>query len=180
MNLDYKIFKLINQFAGENLIFDNFVILITNYGIIFLALVLTWLWFSKKNTRCQKRKEVLLALIIGLIAICITELIGSIYFRPRPFVTHDVNLLISKLSTDTSFPSTHSTGSFALAFSILKTNKSLGVVLLVFSVLMALSRVFVGVHYPSDVLAGAIISYAVTCFVMFVVIFYTKNIKNSN
>lgn len=57
MNLDYKIFKLINQFAGENLIFDNFVILFTNYGIIFLALVLTWLWFSKKILDVKKGKK---------------------------------------------------------------------------------------------------------------------------
>lgn len=178
MNLDYNIFELINQFAGKNLSFDHFVTFFTNYGIIFLVLVLIWLWFSKKNNRCQKRKEVVLALIIAFIAIGITELIGSIYFRPRPFVSHDVNLLIEKLSTDTSFPSTHSTGSFALAFSILKTNKKIGVMLLIFAVLMGFSRVFVGVHYPSDILAGAIISYAVTYFVMLVISFY-KQYKKS-
>ncbi|HHY73229.1 MAG TPA: phosphatase PAP2 family protein [Bacillus bacterium] len=88
------------------------------------------------------------------------------YFRPRPFVTYAVNLLSDKLNTDPSFPSNHSTGAFALAFALFWQRRKMGIVLIALAVCMALSRIFIGVHYPLDVAAGALIAFIVTFVVM--------------
>jgi undecaprenyl-diphosphatase len=65
-----------------------------------------------------------------------------------------VNQLVEE--TGSSFPSKHATISFLLATFVFLLNKKLGFLFLVFAVLVSTGRVFVGVHYPSDILVGAI------------------------
>ncbi|MBU1916457.1 phosphatase PAP2 family protein, partial [Patescibacteria group bacterium] len=78
-----------------------------------------------------------------------------------PFVVlTDVNLLINPPLTAKSFPSDHAIISFALAFSVLMLHRRLGAVLLICAGAVAVGRVLVGVHYPLDVLAGAILGTA--------------------
>jgi membrane-associated phospholipid phosphatase len=63
-------------------------------------------------------------------------------------------------STDPSFPSDHATGAFAIAVAVLLISWRVGLGFLLFAAAIAVSRVIVGVHYPSDVLAGAAIGSA--------------------
>ncbi|UZM96955.1 phosphatase PAP2 family protein [Lysinibacillus sp. MHQ-1] len=76
---------------------------------------------------------------------------------------------MKKSNLDPSFPSNHAAGAFALAFALLWKRKKIGAVLLVMACLMALSRIFIGVHYPLDVLAGACIGLGVTYIVMWLI-----------
>jgi undecaprenyl-diphosphatase len=69
-------------------------------------------------------------------------------------------LLISQ-SHDPSFPSDHATGAFALAFGIWLYDRTIGGILLVLAAIVAFARVYVGTHYPGDVVAGALIAVAV-------------------
>ena len=78
------------------------------------------------------------------------------FFRHRPFVAHEVNLLVDHLKT-ASFPSRHTDIAFAFAQSVFFADKKLGIVAFVIAVLVGFSRIFVGVHYPVDVFAGAIL-----------------------
>ena len=63
-------------------------------------------------------------------------------------------------SHDPSFPSDHATGGFALAFGIWLYDRTIGTVLLVIAAVLSFSRVYVGTHYPGDVVAGALIGIA--------------------
>ncbi|MFF2755760.1 phosphatase PAP2 family protein [Psychrobacillus sp. NPDC058041] len=166
MHLDFQLFELINQFAGKNNLLDQTVILFSKYGLILLGLALLWLWFTKTGDKQENRKIVLLAFTIAVIALGIDKLIEITYFRPRPFVNHAVTLLVQKSNLDPSFPSNHSAGSFALAFAIFWKRKKMGTMLLTFAFFMAISRIYLGVHYPLDVMAGAIIALAVTYMVL--------------
>lgn len=166
MSLDFKLFEKINQFAGQSNLLDQLVLLFSTYGPIMFGLVFVWLWFSKSGNKYENRQIVLLAITITVIVLGANKIIEMIYFRPRPFVTHAVHLLSDKSDLDPSFPSNHSAGSFALAFALFWKRRKIGTVLLVFAVCMALSRIFVGVHYPLDVLAGAVIAFLVTYIVM--------------
>ncbi|MBS4201414.1 phosphatase PAP2 family protein [Bacillus sp. FJAT-49732] len=165
MNFDYRLFELINQFAGNNDIFDQMVSSFSKFGPILLGLVLVWLWFSKSGDKFENRKIVLFAVTITIFVLGVDKIIEMMYFRPRPFVDHAVNLLSTKSDLDPSFPSNHSAGAFAIAFSVFWRKRKIGSFLIIFAIFMALSRVFIGVHYPLDVIAGAIIAFIVTAIV---------------
>lgn len=166
MKLDYKLFEMINQFAGKNAILDQFVLLFSKYGPILFGIIFVGLWFSKSGNKMENRKLVLFALTIAVLTLGIDRIIEMSYFRPRPFVSHTVTLLVEKSTMDPSFPSNHAAGSFALAFALFWKHRKAGSVLLIMAVFMALSRLYIGVHYPLDVLAGAFIALSVTWIVI--------------
>ena len=98
-----------------------------------------------------------------LVSLALTYLVNNLLLkelidRTRPYEVFDkVQRLIEK-QRDSSFPSGHSASSFAAAMCIyLNGYKRYGIPLLLLALLMALSRLYVGVHYPGDVVTGAII-----------------------
>ena len=147
-SMDYTIFQLINGLSGKNIYHDAFSVFLAEHLIYIMAfvtlcLVIHW------------RKYWARAILGTGIAYGVNLIIGHIYFRPRPFVFHNVVQLISKSSAEKSFPSGHATAAFALAFSVYFINKKWGVVLLIMALLVSFGRILVGVHYPLDVLGGA-------------------------
>ncbi|MBD8006443.1 phosphatase PAP2 family protein [Bacillus norwichensis] len=166
MNFDYKLFEMINQFAGKNDVLDQTVMLFSKFGPILFGLVLAWLWFSKSGRMIENRKIVMYVLTITIIVMGMNKAIELMYFRPRPFVTHSVHLLSHKTSADPSFPSNHSAGAFAMTWALFFYRKKIGSILLILAIFMALSRIYIGVHYPLDVTTGAIIALIITVVVM--------------
>lgn len=152
MNFDYTIFSKINGLAGHNKLLDLFMVEFTKYGILLYGLILLYLWF-KPSIYKQNKKLVFKAVISTLIALGINQIIGLAYFRPRPFAHHHVNLLVDK-SPDPSFPSDHSTGSSALTLAIFKQDRILGSVMWGITLLLMVSRIYVGTHYPLDIIGG--------------------------
>jgi membrane-associated phospholipid phosphatase len=92
------------------------------------------------------------------LALLIAQPIASAVDRARPYVDHPSNahLLIPR-STDPSFPSDHATGAFAIAVAIWLYDRTAGAVFLVLALLVSFARVYVGTHYPGDVLGGAVL-----------------------
>jgi undecaprenyl-diphosphatase len=93
----------------------------------------------------------------------VNQIIIHIWHRPRPFISHPdaVHVLVSR-STDPGFPSDHAAASIAIAVAVLLLHRRLGIVVLAVAALVCYSRVYVGLHYPGDVLAGALIGLAAT------------------
>ena len=92
-------------------------------------------------------------------------ILNMFYFRPRPFVELDVNLLFYR-PTDSSFPANSAAATFGIAFGIWGVNRKIGSFALAVAGLYGLARVYVGVHYPLDILGGAAIAAGVV-FVVF-------------
>lgn len=166
MNLDFRLFEFVNQFAGRNDLIDQFVLLFSKYGPLLFGFLFVWIWFSKKGDRLENRTFVLLALTIVLLTLCTNKVLEYSFFRERPFVHHSVTLLIEKSIDDPSFPSNHAAGAFAIAFAIFWRNKKLGLLVMIFALFMAISRLFVGVHYPLDVMVGMMIALFFTLFII--------------
>jgi undecaprenyl-diphosphatase len=150
---DYGLFSSINGLAGTSAVLDAIMIGSAKYLPVVFALALIALWLTWKP---QNQRGAFLAGISALIALGLGQLVGHALPRPRPYLVHSVNQLIAP-SVDTSFPSDHATLGFAVAVMIWQYNRNAGAWLLVLAFILAFSRVFVGAHYPSDVLGGAVL-----------------------
>ena len=101
-------------------------------------------------------KMILQALISAFFArFLIVEFIRWLWQRPRPFVENNINSLLT--NTSPAFPSGHAAFFFAISTIIYLYNKKIGILFFIGSLLICLARVFVGIHWPTDILAGAII-----------------------
>jgi len=150
---DSVLFHAINGLAGRSDALDALMIGSARYLPVVLALALVGLWLSWRE---RNQRGAFLAGASALIALGIGQLVGKAFPRPRPYISHSVNQLIPR-SLDTSFPSDHAILGFSVAVLVWRYNRRAGAGLLVLALLLAIARVFVGAHYPSDVLGGAVL-----------------------
>ena len=154
MNIDSVIFTLLNQFAGRWRTLDAVAIFLAarfEYFLLFFVLVL----FLKKI----KKGSLMVAQIFSaavLSRLIITPALRFLWYRPRPFLVESVNLLVHH-SNEGSFPSGHAALYFAISTVVFHYYKKEGVLFFLASFFITISRVFVGIHWPSDILAGAAI-----------------------
>ena len=154
--LDYHWFQLINQLGNSLPILNPLMRLIASYAEYVFYIGIVIYWFTRQEI---KRRMVVESLISACVALIFSGLIGHFYYRDRPFVTHTVLQLIEH-PANASFPSDHAIGAFVIATSIWIFLRKEGKLWLAFAACIAFSRVWTGVHYPSDVLAGAVIGIA--------------------
>ena len=124
-----------------------------DHGLIWIALtILFFLVSNKKNT--YRAGGILLALSLAFNALLCNILLKPMVRRMRPYDLLGYDVLVQHLS-DFSFPSGHTAASFAAATAIYAINKKWGIGAYIFAALMGFSRLYLGVHFPTDVLAGA-------------------------
>ena len=151
--IDYTVFRAINGLAGKSRALDLAMIASAKYLPVLFAIALVLLWLS---WRPLNQRAAFLAGASALIALGVGQIIGKLIPRPRPYLSHTVNQLIPR-SLDTSFPSDHAILGFAVGVMIVRFNKKAGSLLIIMATIMAVSRVFVGTHYPGDVIGGAVL-----------------------
>lgn len=167
LDLDHALFKIINGLAGRWILLDGLGIFFANYLIIGLGLFLLHLWFFKKiNSRAVFSIFISVAIVLLL-----NKLISVFYFRFRPFIAYPgVYQLVSQSLGNKSFPSDHTAVAFALATSSLFFNKRWGKWFLAGAFLIGLSRIFSGVHYPLDVVVGALLGAGTAVMIKWTII----------
>ena len=157
-NLNQKVFYFFNNLALQNEILDTIVIFITDWLIYWMLFVVLLLFLFKKI----KLKVLLRILILSSLTWLIAKVIREFYFSPRPFLAlENVKSLILHGAND-SMPSGHSVLASALAFMAYFYNKKVGVIFAISAILIALSRIIVGVHWPLDVLLGLIFGVTIS------------------
>jgi len=162
--MELKIFYFFNNLAGQWPVFDAAVVFLADYfKYLVVAAFLLLLFFSllaslklRRSGREMPRKMFWTAIIsVVLSRFVIIEIIRFFYCRPRPFMVYIVNRLAE--NANCSFPSGHAAFFFALAMAIYFYNKKWGAWFFVAATLISVSRIVAGVHYPTDILGGAII-----------------------
>ncbi|HEU0050448.1 MAG TPA: phosphatase PAP2 family protein [Patescibacteria group bacterium] len=121
-----------------------------------IPVALTGVYRGKKNLRQTAYR----AAVSAVIALALSLVLGVFLGRIRPFhVSTEVQLWISPPASVYSFPSSHASLSFAVAFALLYGDVSLGLLALLMATLIAFGRIICGVHYPTDVVAGAALGF---------------------
>ena len=125
------------------------------YGIvIFAVLLVVSLLDARRRGDSRAVAGTLWAGGAALVALLGAQVIGHLVKRARPYdAMPGVHVLVAR-TTDFSFPSDHATAAGAVAVGLLLANRRWGIVACVAALLMAFTRVYVGVHYPGDVIAG--------------------------
>jgi undecaprenyl-diphosphatase len=162
-SLDEALFRAINL-AGLNPLMDFAMLLITALGVEYiLGLFVIPLWF-----RAGREAAFDFVVLLG-ITVLITIVIKYAVGRPRPCeILPDVRLLIQSgcADRDPAFPSGHASRTFAFAgFVFLRYRWRAGVPAFAFATLVGLSRIYLGLHWPSDVFGGALLGIGVAVLV---------------
>ena len=163
--LDVDVLHWIQQnLRGE--IGDAIVTFITHLGdlgILWIALCL--LLIAIPRTR---RAGIATAISLAICFVIVNLILKPMVMRPRPYDLYSILIPLVR-EGDFSFPSGHTSAAFACSLVMIRTLPAkIGVPVLALSILIALSRLYVGVHYPSDVIAAFLLALAVSQIVVMV------------
>jgi len=161
--LEWSVLHTLNNFLyHHDGVEDPLLVYINASEALFVAiLVLVFLFANGERLRAWRRAALAAVLSAG-VALAIGKVISELVDRARPFVVdpHGVHLFSSH-AADPGFPSDHATGAFAVAMAIYLRNRLWGGIALVAAAVLSVGRVAIGVHFPSDVLAGAVLGCGV-------------------
>ena len=168
LRADAAIVLWLNQWVGSFPAWDAVVeVLVSDYFVpSLLALMLLGMWYVGRDAteRDRHQRAVIRAMIALGLANLAVMIVNQHYFRPRPFADHELALLFYR-PTDSSFPANPAALAFAMASGIWEGNRKVGVFFALFAFLWSASRVYAGVFYPLDVLAGAAIGVTISYLV---------------
>ncbi|TNP07248.1 undecaprenyl-diphosphatase [Bacillus pacificus] len=151
-NID--IFRAINDLGKQNSFLNPAIVFLAEYMVYIFALIILAYWFTGSR---KSRMMVIQAMVAFVIAEVIGKIAGKFHLNYQPFaVLPDVNKLVDH-AVDNSFPSDHTILFFSICFSFWLVRKTTGWLWLILALCVAISRIWVGVHYPFDVAIGALI-----------------------
>lgn len=168
IQLFYQIFNLSHQSS----FWDQLMIFGAQY-LIFVTFILTLVFVFIGKTR--EKKSILLAVLGLIIAAIIVKIIRLFYFEPRPFITLPITPLVLH-EADAAFPSVHTTIMAIIAASYTFSRSKYALLFIIFMFWVGLARVFVGVHYPFDILGGIAVGFISTYFAGFVINYLRKKL----
>ncbi|MCU1691030.1 MAG: Undecaprenyl-diphosphatase [Frankiales bacterium] len=155
-------FRIVNDFARHTGWLHPPVVAWARFGVALFAVLLVLAAFQARAGRDPL--QVARALLAGagtLLAVAVNQPLVHAVGERRPFDQLPDVLVLVHRSSDASFPSDHATMAGAVAAGLLLLDRRLGVIASVAALLMAFARVYVGVHFPLDVIAGLAVGAAV-------------------
>lgn len=155
--MNEALFNWINGMAGRWPELDAVMVFAASYLPLVMVLPLVVLFLMGGDNR----RAAVAAGVVAAIALGAGFLLGHAYYHPRPFVDRTVQLLLEP-KADSSFPSRHASAAFGLALGLLPRRRRVGLALLAAAVLVGVARVYGGVHWPVDVMGGALVAAFVT------------------
>ncbi|GAA3979156.1 phosphatase PAP2 family protein [Streptomyces marokkonensis] len=146
--------------------FDRVMEFVGEYGLLFaIVLLVLWCWWSVRRRGGEGAASNVAALtwapLAAGVAVLVNVPIRGFVERPRPFKTHDGLEVLVQGKEDFSFVSDHATLCMALAVALFVANRKFGLVAIVLAVFGGFIRVYMGVHYPTDVIGGFALGTAV-------------------
>jgi undecaprenyl-diphosphatase len=180
-SFDSSVITFLNGFARHSSVFDTFVYMISDNSLLkggVIAALVWWVWFRHGLDRPEVRQFLLCGMIAGLVSVAVARsLAHALPYRERPLRVAALHFQQpygtseEELINWSSFPSDHAAIFFALATSIFLAWRPAGIFALCHTfIFICLPRLYLGYHYPSDVLAGAFIGIAIAWLSRFMIV----------
>jgi membrane-associated phospholipid phosphatase len=159
--MDFRLYHAVNQFVADHSWIGSGLSAVENWAVPVVAIATLGLWlFARPGSSRKWKLACASALASAGLALLINQLIAQVWHRARPFADHPSAQVWGNRSHDPSFPSDHASAAFAIAFAVFLFDRIVGSIFLAAAVLIGAGRVFIGVHYPADVLAGCLVGLA--------------------
>ncbi|MCL1871965.1 MAG: phosphatase PAP2 family protein [Promicromonosporaceae bacterium] len=161
-SLDQGWYSAVNRFAVHTPWLHGAARLFANDGIVlFVLLLLVSFWFARRSGSLARVTAAIAAPFGVLVALGLNQLVGRAVDEPRPYAVLPHALVLVSRTTDPSFPSDHAVMAGAVAAGVWVAGRRLGVVAVALALVMAATRVYVGAHFPLDVVAGLLLGAVV-------------------
>lgn len=158
IDVDASLYRLVNRLADGTSFAHPPVVAYAKYGVgLFAVLLLVGWWRARQGADHRSLAVVIWGGVGALTALGVAQEIGQFVDRARPFALMPAAHVLVDRTSDFSFPSDHATVVGAVAAGLWLANRRLGLIAGGLAILMAFSRVYVGVHYPGDVAGGLIL-----------------------
>lgn len=155
-------FLLINRFAERTHWLHGFMKLYAEDGLVlFLVLIAVGWWLARGRSDVSKLAAVWWTGLATLLAVGVNQPIVTAAHEARPYTSLPHVLVLVSRTADFAFPSDHATMAGAVATGLLFVDRRLGLTAWFAALLLAFSRVYVGAHYPHDVVVGLALGSAV-------------------
>jgi undecaprenyl-diphosphatase len=167
--MDYRVYHSVNHFMAHHRWLAHVVNDVQSVLVILIAAAAFALWLVGRPGGSHRWKLASAsALAAAALALEANQLIAKVWHRPRPYEAHPhpAPYHLSN-SHDASFPSDHASAAFAIAFAVFLFDRVVGTFFLAVAVLIGLSRVLIGAHYPGDVLAGGAVGLLAALVVVY-------------
>jgi len=156
-------FMDVNQFAANTPQLHAPMRLFAQYGVVlFAGMLLVGWWWARRDPDPHKVAAALWAPVGMLVAVGLNQPLVNHFREARPYSVYPHALVLVARSHDYSFPSDHAVMAGAVAAGLLVAHRRLGAVAVLAALLMACARVYVGAHFPLDVVIGLLFGAGVT------------------
>lgn len=159
--LDDRLLMSINDFARHTPWLHAPMLGYASYGVVLFGALLLLGLLITRHAASRRLAAAGWAVLAPLIALALNQAVGQLFHEARPYATHPQILRLADVTTDFSFPSDHAVMAGAVAAGLFMVNRRLGVIASLLAALLAFARVYIGAHYPWDVLAGLALGAAV-------------------
>jgi undecaprenyl-diphosphatase len=159
--VDWSVLHALNNFMFHHDGVEDPLLFYVNASEALFVATLAIVFLAARGRFADWRRACVAAVLSAGLGLAVGKVISELVDRARPFVAdpHGVHLFASH-SADPGFPSDHATAAFAIAVAIVLRKRAWGIFALVAATVLSVGRVALGVHYPSDVLAGAALGSA--------------------
>ncbi len=163
--MDYAALHALNGFVTAHPLLAHAATLLATWIVPLVVAVTLVPWLASGVGVDARKRATAGALVAAGIAMGVNQVVIALWQRPRPYAAHPGSIVpLAGISSDPSFPSDHAAAAFAIAVAAFLAYRRAGRVLLGLALVVGASRLLVGAHYPTDVVAGALVG-TVSAFV---------------